>query len=380
MNHVRALLNQDEVIGRFLGYVTIDSESFNEKAMADKLVEDLINMGAEVRVDDTTELTGSNTGNVIGVFKGNSSAIPTIMLCAHMDTVMPGNGVKPIIDNGFIRSSGDTILGGDDKAGITAILEAVSAIKRSGVPHGDIEVVFTVLEEAGMHGAKNLDLKTIQSKHAFIFDSGGEPGEIIVKAPSQNKLFVTLKGKASHAGVNPEEGISAIQVAARAIDNMKLLRIDNETTANIGVITGGQVTNIVCPEVLIKGEVRSHNPVKLKEQTKHMMACFEEASTYFGAQCDIELEESYNAFALDAQDDIVLYTEAVMKTLELTPVQKATGGGSDTNIFNFRGLKAVTLGIGMKAPHGLTEHIAIESIMNSTVLAYGLIEEAGKLV
>ncbi len=197
-------------------------------------------IGLEVYMDDAGEKVGSNSGNLIGKLRGNTDG-ETILFSAHMDTVSPGIGIKPIIKDGVIYSDGTTILGGDDKAGIAAILEAIEIIVENNIPHGDIEVVFSIFEEGGLFGAKNLDYTKLNAKVGFVLDSGGEPGQIIVQGPAQNKINAKFIGKEAHAGVAPENGISAIQIAAEAISNMKLLRIDEETTANIGYILVGQL-------------------------------------------------------------------------------------------------------------------------------------------
>lgn len=367
-------MNEERILGRFLEYVQIDSESGNEKQFAERLMMDLMAFGAEVTVDDSMEKTGCNTGNLIVRVKGTTNQA-AILLSSHMDTVTPGIGIKPIVKDGVVRSSGDTILGSDDKAGVNAIVSAIEILKETGAPHGDIEIAFTTIEEGGMFGSKALDITQFKAQMAYVFDSG-EPGEIIVKAPSQSKIIVAIKGKAAHAGVNPEAGISAIQVAARAINNMKLLRIDEETTANIGLIKGGTATNIVCPEVHVKGEIRSHNPEKLKEQTAHMKACFEEAVSFYSAECDIVVEDSYTAYSLKDDDAVVAYADSVIKGLGMVAHKKPTGGGSDANIFNAKGLKTANLGVGMRNAHSTSEYIEVKDLIWTTKLVLSLILNA----
>ena len=236
-----------------------------------------------------------------------------------MDTVSPGVGIKPIIDevNGIIKSDGTTILGSDDKGGIAAILEAVRIIKENNIDHGDIQIVFSIWEEGGLFGAKYLDYSKINADFAFVLDGGGAPGEIIVKAPAQDSINVKIKGKPAHAGVCPEEGISAIMVASRAIEKMKLLRIDEETTANIGIIKGGIATNIVMPELEILAEARSLDDSKLDAQTKHMVDIFKQAAADFGAEIEIKTKRIYGAFNVDENDEIVKLLKKVFTNMEL---------------------------------------------------------------
>lgn len=367
------MINRERIVGEFLKYVQIDSLTKQEGNFAKFIAEELRSIGLEVYVDQAGETIGGDTGNVIGRLKGTKNVAPVLFSC-HMDTVTPGQGIKPVIKDDVIYSDGTTILGGDNKAGIAAVVEALRVIKENHLAHGDVEVAFSIAEEGGLFGAKNLDYSKISSKLAFVLDSGGDPGQIIVKGPAQDKINVKIMGKPAHAGVAPEEGISAIQVAAAAINKMKLLRIDGETTANIGVIQGGQVTNIVCPEVEIKAEARSLNDEKLDQQTAHMVACFKEAAEEFGAKAEIETERMYGAFVVDEKDPIVELVKKACDHIGIKAYTDVTGGGSDTNILNSNGIKAVNLGIGERKPHTLEEHLRIEDLVNSARLVLSIIE------
>jgi tripeptide aminopeptidase len=291
-----------------------------------------------------------------------------------MDTVSPGKGIKPVIKDGVIYSDGTTVLGGDDKAGIAAILEAIETVIEKGIPHGDIEVVFSIYEEGGLYGAKNLDYTKLKAKKGFVLDSGGNPGEIIIQGPAQNKIYAKFIGKEAHAGVAPENGISAIQMAAEAISNMKLLRIDEETTANIGVISGGEATNIVTKEVKIQGEARSLSDEKLQKQTEHMVKCCEEAAQKFGGRVEVEVDHSYGAFKVEEDAEIVQKVKEACRNIGLEPYTTSSGGGSDTNILNANGIVAVNLGIGERKPHTVEEHIHIKDLENAARLVLEIIK------
>jgi tripeptide aminopeptidase len=232
------MVNRERVVEEFLELVQISSHSGKEGTIARVLTKKLEALGLEVYTDDAGKRTGGETGNIIAKLKGTTGGA-AILFCCHMDTVTPGKGVKPVIKDGIIYSDGTTILGGDNKGGIAAVLEGIRSLKEGNTPHGDVEVVFSIWEEGGLLGAKNLDYGKLKAKYGFVLDSGGSPGEIITVGPSQDQIKAKIHGRSAHAGVAPEEGISAIMIAARAIDNMKLLRIDEETTANIGVIRGG---------------------------------------------------------------------------------------------------------------------------------------------
>lgn len=367
------MINEKRLLDRFLKYVQIDSPTKFEREFAEYLMKEMEEMGLEVYMDDAGEKVGSNSGNVIGKLKGNTNG-QTILFSAHMDTVSPGKGIKPVIKDGVIYSDGTTVLGGDDKAGIAAILEAVETVIEQDIPHGDIEIVFSIYEEGGLFGAKNLDYSKLKAKRGFVFDSSGKPGQIIIQGPAQNKISAKFIGKEAHAGVAPEKGISAIQMAAAAISNMKLLRIDDETTANIGIISGGQATNIVTKEVNIEGEARSLSNEKLKEQTEHMVKCCEDAANKFGGSVEIDLENSYGAFKIDEDSVIVQKVKEACANIGLEPRTSASGGGSDTNILNANGIEAVNLGIGERQPHTLEEHLHIKDLENAARLALELIK------
>lgn len=367
------MINKERLLNRFLEYVQIDSPTKKEREFAEFLKKEMEEIGLEVVMDNAGEKVGSNSGNLIGKLKGNTEG-ETILFSSHMDTVSPGTGIKPIIKDGIIYSDGTTVLGGDDKAGIASIMEALQVIKEKNIPHGNIEVVFTIHEEGGLYGSKNLDYSKLNAKIGFVLDSGGSPGEIIVEGPAQNKIKAKFIGKESHAGVAPEEGISAIQMASEAISNMNLLRIDEETTANVGCISGGEVTNIVTKEVNIEAEARSLQDDKLEKQTDHMVKCCEEAAEKFGGKVEIEVKNSYGAFKVDTDEDIVKKVKKACKNIGLKPYTDKSGGGSDTNIFNSNGITAVNLGIGEKNPHTVEEHLHIKDLEDSARLALEIIK------
>ena len=371
------MVNQDRIVSSFIEYVKISSPTKQEGKFVAFISEELKKLGFVVRIDDAGEKVGSDTGNVIAKLQGTTSGEPILFSC-HMDTVSPGVDIKPIIRDGVIYSDGTTILGGDDKAGIAAIIEAIRVLKENNIEHGDIEIAFSIFEEGGLHGAKNMDFSAFNAKRAFILDSGGDPGQIIIKGPAQDKLDFKVVGRPAHAGVAPEEGISAIMVASSAISKMKLLRIDEETTANIGRIEGGSVTNIVAPEVIVKAEARSLDNDKLNAQSEHMVLCFEEAAKEFGAVVESEVVRMYSAFSVDENDPIVKITMKACENIGIKPFTASSGGGSDTNIFNANGITSINLGIGEKKPHTLEEHLYIKDLVASSELVLELIRVHSK--
>ncbi|NTV89939.1 MAG: M20/M25/M40 family metallo-hydrolase [Clostridiales bacterium] len=352
------------MVEEFLHLTSIDSLTRNERQMADALRAILEGMGLEVYEDDAGEKIGGNSGNLICNVKGDK-VVPAVVVMAHMDTVVPGLGKKPRIDGDYLRSDGTTILGGDDVAGIEAILEALRIIREQSLSHGDIQVVFTVAEEGGLNGAKNLDYSRIFSKYGFVLDASGPVGAVAVKAPSQNLIDIVVEGRAAHAGIAPEEGISAISIAAEAIAAMKLGRVDEETTANIGIINGGMATNIICDRVEIKAEARSRDERKLEEQTEHMRKCFEEAAVKWNGKASFISTLAYPAFDISHDSEIagILSKAAAEAGLELRLVE--TGGGSDTSILNGKGIEAVCMCIGMDKVHSTQEQLLIDDLVKT---------------
>lgn len=365
------MINQRRLVNSFLEYVMVDSESRNELEMAKVLEDELVALGFTVTYDNVGEKIGGNCGNLIAFKKGSKDGC--VFFGAHMDTVTPGNNVQPIVEGDIIKSDGTTILGGDDKGGIVAIMEAMRTIQEKNLEQPDIEIMFAVAEEVGLLGSRYVEASSLKSKIGYVLDSGKDVGTIISSAPSETTLEVTLKGQPAHAGTDPEKGISAIMMAARAIDCMKLLRIDEETTANVGVINGGSATNIVTPEVFLKAEARSLNNDKLDEQIKHMKSCFEEAASYYGGTVEINTLENYKTYQVDETFESVKRAMDAFKTLDVNSVLLPTGGGSDVNNLRGKGIDCVNLAIGMKAAHTLEEHIHISDMVKISNVVYEII-------
>ncbi|HHX02093.1 MAG TPA: M20/M25/M40 family metallo-hydrolase [Firmicutes bacterium] len=368
-------INQERLVNEFLSLVQIDSFAGEEREMADYLRRQLTKLGLDVTEDNAGKTIDGSAGNVIARMQGESDK-PTIMFCAHMDRVAPGKGIKPIIENGTIKSDGTTILGADDAAGIAAILEAVRAVKEAKIPHGNLELVFTIAEEGGLFGAKALDRKQLEADFAYFLDSNDQVGAIINRAPSHQNLVFTFYGKAAHAGVSPELGINAIKIAAEAIASMNLGRLDHETTANVGVIQGGVATNIVPEVCTVKCEVRSLDPDKLKAQTEHMITTARTSAGKYGTKLDLQLTDCYSAFTIPESHPVIELAVKACKALGITPQIKGTGGGSDASILNSKNLPSVVLGLNYKDAHSTRESVAIADLVKVAELVTAIIEHA----
>ncbi|NDV24660.1 M20/M25/M40 family metallo-hydrolase [Desulfovibrio sp. JC022] len=361
------MINQERILELFFDLVQIDSPSLKEKDVAAFLREQMEKRGYEVREDKAGELSGGNTGNLIVHIPATGEGEP-IAFSAHMDCVQPCIGVEPIIDGDVVRSAGDTVLGSDDKAGIAMAIEALDHLKEESIPHPDIYFVFSICEEAGMHGAKNMDTDLLPVKDIIVLDSSGDVGTIVVAAPAKAGITMTFTGKSAHAGIAPEEGISAIQIAAEAVSNMSLLRIDESTTANLGHIEGGSVTNIVAASAKLTAEARSLHDESLNKQLEHMEACCAAAVKKIGGEYKFEYEISYPVLKVADDSAVLARVEKACENIGATPKRVPTGGGSDANILYGKGYNAVALGIGMSKVHTTEEFIKIESLTSCAEL------------
>jgi tripeptide aminopeptidase len=374
-----AVVNKERMLTEFFELVQIKCSTRAEREVADVLKAKLAKLGLEVVEDYAGEKIGGNCGNVLALKKGTVSNAPVIMLSAHMDCVEPCGEIQPKLENGIICSAGDTILGGDDKAGITGILEALRLINENNIAHGDIQVVFTVAEEGGLNGAKNIDTALLKADFGYALDSGGAPGEVIIMAPGQDSVKVKVIGKKAHAGLAPEEGVNAIVVAGKAMAEMNQGRIDFETTANVGTISGGTATNIVPDVVEVKCEARSRNMQKLQQQSRHMKETFERVATENGAKTEIVVKREYNSFVLAEDSQVVQAAARAIEKLKFTADIKGTGGGSDANLFNSYGIPTAILGVGMSKVHTTEEFIKEVDLYNTGELVLAIIKEVAQM-
>lgn len=370
------MVNEKRLVDTFLRLAAINSPSGMEKPVADEVEGDLQALGFQTTRDNAGAAINGNTGNLIAFKKGTVEGSMPIAFSAHMDTVVPTEGLQPQIIDGVIRSGGNTILGADDKAGIASILEAMRIVAEQGIEHGDIQIIFSISEEAGLDGSKNFDLSMLKADGVFVFDMGRPVGGITVSAPSHDNIIAKFRGKATHAGCNPEDGINAIVAAGKAIARMKIGRIDDETTANIGVISGGVARNIVPEYCEIKGEARSRNEDKLDAQVEDMEEAFRSAAEEEGADVDVTVWRSYKGFHLSEDDRIVQIAVKAAKKIGLSGELHGTGGGSDANIFNAKGVPAVGIGVGYEMPHSVDEYMPVEDLVKSSELALELIRTA----
>lgn len=372
------MVDQDRIVNEFMELVRVDSETRHEQEISRLLRTKFTELGLTIEEDDAAAKTGHGANNLFALLEATAGGehAPTIFFTCHMDTVVPGAGIKPQIDSdGYIRSDGTTILGSDDKAGIASIFESIRVLKEQKIPHGRIQFIITVGEESGLLGARSLDASKLQANFGYAIDSNGAVGDIAVAAPTQAKVTIKMYGKSSHAGVNPEDGISAIQVASKAIGRMPLGRIDEETTANIGRFEGGGATNIVCDFVKLDAEARSIVQHKLDSQLDNMRKAVESAAEEFGARGEFESIIVYPAYAHDDHAHVVQVAQAAATSIGLQPRTFHSGGGSDANIFNGLGVPTVNLAVGYEHIHTTKEQIKITNLVKITEFVIAIIKQ-----
>lgn len=369
----------NRLIEEFFELVKIDSETKQEQVIAPVLLEKLEQLGFSVIQDDSHTRNGHGAGNLIATLKGSKADVDAIYFTVHMDTVFPGKGIQPTLkEDGYIYSDGTTILGADDKAGIAALFEAIRRIKEQALEHGDIQIVITAGEESGLVGAKELDPALIIAKYGYAVDSDGKVGGIVTAAPFQAKLWTTIKGKTAHAGVAPEKGISAITLASKAISAMKLGRLDEETTANIGRFEGGQATNIVCDEVHILSEARSIDQNKLDAQVAHMVQVFKETAEKNGGSAETETQLMYPGFRFEEDHEVVQVAKRAVERIGRTADIKTSGGGSDANVIAGFGVPTVILSVGYEEIHTTNERMPVEELEKLADLLVEIVKVAAE--
>ncbi len=374
-------INLERLQSSFIQLVKIDSPSRHEGQIATFIRRwfEKEFPKATILEDSSSVGTGSSVGNLIIKIPANIEKEP-IFFNAHMDTVEPGRGVRPVFQNGVFKSDGTTILGADDKAAIAIIFEALLVLKEQHLKHGLIELIFTTCEEIGLLGAKNLDVSLIDAKAGIALDSE-DPDQVINRAPSAIRFQANIHGLSAHAGLNPEQGISSIKVAATAIAKAPQGRVDHETTCNIGIIKGGVATNIVPELTVVEGEVRSHNEKILRKIQDEIIGCFYQAAEEFKNSQNnsypyvtVTVEDDYPLMYVPESHKIIDSIMKAGKNLGRNLKLVKTGGGSDANILNQKGLSTIILGIGMDKVHTTNEQISLSDMEKTAQLLLELID------
>jgi tripeptide aminopeptidase len=376
------MVNRNRLADVFRSLVQIDSVSKKEGAIAKTLRDIFQALKGEVYIDGAGSKVEGDTGNLIARFKGSNAGSVPLLLNAHMDTVQPGEGVKILFTDGTFASDGSTVLGADDKSALAIIIETIRILQENRLQYSPLEVVVTICEEVGLLGAKNLDYSLLTAQYGYSIDASDTEG-IVTRAPAANRLEFKVHGRDAHAGAAPEKGINAIHLASGAISEICLGRIDEETTANIGLIQGGKATNIVPSLVTVAGEVRSHNPEKLEEETQKIIQSFErQVSDYkerFASddglpRLEAEIREDFSNLKIPEDHPVVSLAKDAAARLGRKMETKTSGGGSDANIFFGYGIVTGVLGTGMKDMHTVRESIRLDDMVKSVELLLEIIQ------
>ena len=374
-------LNRERLAATFTELCEISSPSRKEGAIAIHLKEKFTELGANIIFEDNSATkTNSESGNLIVRFNGTGPAQQGFFLSCHMDTVEPANGVKVLRTGDIFTSKGATILGGDDKSGVAAILELLAMLKEHDTPHPMLEVIVTTCEEIGLLGAKHLEYDRLLTKYGYALDSCGID-QVIVGAPAANKIKVEIRGLAAHAGLCPEAGINALTIAAKALSSIRMGRLDEESSRNFGVIQGGVATNIVPEQIVLRGEVRSHSVDKLRLYTKEIFDTFEQTvadwrgNTATGDKrpsVTFEIIGDYPALTLADDTPVIKRIQKASAMAGKTMKYIVAGGGSDANIFCGYGLPTAIIATGMDKVHTLEEQLNLNDLVSLTELLYSL--------
>ena len=364
-----------DVLDLFTELAAVPSPPGEERAVADLVSRYLQDCGLDVDEDGCGPQIGSTIGNLYTRIEPTAAGEP-LLLCAHLDTVPPTGAIEPVLDDGVVRNAAGTILGADNKAAVAAMLEATRAIVAERRPHAGIELLFTPKEEVGLFGAYAFDHTRLRARTGYVYDQAAPIGVVILGAPYSQSLEVTFHGRAAHSGMQPEDGRSAIAAAARAISEFRLGRVDEDSTANVGTISGGTATNIVPEWCTFVAEARSQDERKLADLIQEM----QDAITFAAgiAECDVETKarKSYRGYRFAKSDRAVSLAAGALARSGHTVTYELSGGAADANVFNERGLEVVNLGNGMADIHTPAEHISVADLEAMVGVTLALVESA----
>ncbi len=376
------MIDVDRLILEFENLLKIESPSRKEGKLAYYLADIFEALGYKCFFDKSAETTGSEVGNLIVKIPGTLPS-PPIFFCAHLDTVGPCENPRIIFENGIFKTDGKTILGADDKSGIAILIEVAKILKENLFPYPPVEYIFTTCEEIGLLGAKALDIELVDAKEGFVLDSEN-PEEVINKAPSSYQFEIKIKGKSAHAGLEPEKGINAIYVLSKIISELPVGRLDEETTFNVGIISGGGYINIVPENAEVKGEMRSHSQKKLENLQNYIKETVNKITEKFKRnglpEGKVRFEKVFKAFDISIEDPLSQLVKKAGEKLGLNLSFKRKEGGSDANVFNEKGLKCLILGTGMQKVHTTEEYILVGDLLKSANLVLQIIKLKGEMV
>jgi tripeptide aminopeptidase len=375
---VSAASGADELERRYLGDIfaelcRIESPSGRERACAQRVAAELGALGIEVHEDDAAAAAGSDCGNLLARLSGGAGERPCLLLCAHLDTVPPQAPIEPVVRDGCWENANAGILGADNKAAVAVLLALARHVHREGAAV-DLELLFTVGEEVCLAGARAFDVTQLRSRFGYVFDHASPIGEVVLATPSHYRLQATFVGAAAHAGVRPESGRSAILAAARAVADMRLGRVDAESTANVGTIAGGSTINVVPERCTLVAEVRSQREERAEELVAELVDCVHEAANLPECECDvdIDLSRTFEAYRISPGIPAVRAAEQALRACGHEPVRVQSGGASDANALVARGLPVVNLSNGTERNHEPGERVAVAALEDMLDVALAL--------
>ena len=365
-----------DVLTLFTELAALPSPPGEEREVADRVISFLRDLGLEVDEDGAGAKVGSTMGNLLCRLEATADGGTPLFLCAHLDTVPPEGPIEPVVDDGVVRNAAGTILGADNKAAVAVMLEAVRALLSEQRPHAGIELLFTPKEEVGLLGAAAFDHQRLHARVGYVYDQAAPIGEVILGAPSAHAMQVRFHGRAAHSGMYPEEGRSAIAAAARAITDFRLGRVDEHTTANVGVIEGGTAGNIVPEWCTFLAEARSHDEAKLADLVQEMLEAVTFAAELGDCEVETEVKKHYRGYRFKQDDVPVRLACEALKRSGYEPELGLSGGAADANVFNERGLACVNLANGMTDIHTADERIAVADLGSMVDVTLALVDAA----
>jgi tripeptide aminopeptidase len=366
-----------EVVDLFLELAAIPSPPGDERAVADAVTRYLSELGLTVDEDDAGATVESNMGNLYCRVapSGNGGGTP-LFFCAHLDTVPPEGPLEPVLEDGVVRNAGGTILGADNKSAVVAMLDGTRRVLAENRPHAGIELLFTPKEEVGLLGAAAFDHRRFDARLGYVYDQAAPIGDVILGAPYSQAFEVRFHGRPAHSGMYPEEGRSAVVAAARAISDLRLGRIDEETTANVGLIQGGSAGNIIPEWCTLSAEARSHDERKLGDLVQEMVDAFAFAAGHEDCEVETKVSKSYRGYRFKRDDPVVRLAHSALERSGYTPSYGLSGGAADANVFNERGLACVNLANGMQDIHTPDERITVDDLEGMVEVTLALIDVA----
>ena len=379
LRYTIVVINENRLVKLFLDLCMVNAPSLKEKDSVEWMKSFLTENSLDFTEDTAGSKIGGNANNIIVKLPGSIPNAARIYLSAHFDTVEPTDGLVIEEVDGIFRSASDTILGADDKGGMAPAIEAMLTLRESGAAHGDIYLLLSVAEEIGLKGAEALQIEELDLDFGYVLDTGPPVGSFVTRTANHDKLDIYVKGIPAHAGKDPENGVNAIQVVADAVHGMKIGRIADETTANLGVIEGGSGTNVVCSFVKIHAEARSTDPAALDEQIAHMKRRFVDSASKWGAEVKFDLVRHYSSYTIDPESPVVRVAQEASRKLGLDPTLRTTLGGSDANIYNQKGVPSIVIATGMQKIHTHDEFISRIDLIKTAELTLEILLGASKV-